>query len=79
LASFLDQLVQSGQYPSPEEALNEAVQLLQEWEGAEDALEALLREAEESGPAREVTPKIGPPSSGKGWRSCDRENRLDHR
>jgi len=65
LASFLNELVQSGQYPSAEEALNEAVHLLQEREGAGDALESLLREAEESGPAREVTPED--------WAAIERE------
>ena len=55
LAQFLDHLVQGGQYRSAEEALNTAVALLKEREDAEDQLETLLREAEESGPATEMT------------------------
>jgi putative addiction module CopG family antidote len=57
LEQFVDRLVQGGQYRSAEEALNTAVELLKERESAEDRLETLLREAEESGPATEMTPE----------------------
>jgi antitoxin ParD1/3/4 len=54
LAEFLERLVQRGRYRSAEEALNSAVELLKERENAEDQLERLLREAEDSGPAAEM-------------------------
>jgi antitoxin ParD1/3/4 len=54
LAQFLERLVQGGRYRSAEEALNSAVELLKERENAEDQLERLLREAEDSGPAAEM-------------------------
>ena len=55
LESFLNSMVQRGHYPSPEEALNKAVQLLKDREEAETELEAMLQEAEDSGPATEMT------------------------
>lgn len=57
LEQFVDRLVRGGQYRSAEEALNTAVELLKERENTEDRLETLLREAEESGPATEMTPE----------------------
>ncbi len=57
LERFLNQRIQSGRYRSAEEALNRAVELLRDMEEAEGRLEALLQEAEESGPATEMTPQ----------------------
>jgi antitoxin ParD1/3/4 len=55
LERFLDEQVRSGRYPSTEEAVSKAVELLKEMEGAETRLETLLQEAEDSGPATEMT------------------------
>ena len=55
LERFLNDRVQSGSYRSVEEAVNEAVQQLKETEEAETKLESLLQEAEDSGPATEMT------------------------
>ncbi len=55
LERFLNEQVRSGRYPSAEEAVNKAVELLKEMEAAESRLEALLEEAEDSGPATEMT------------------------
>jgi antitoxin ParD1/3/4 len=65
LERFLNEQVRSGRYPSTEEAVNKAVQLLKETEEAEGRLEALLEEAEESGPATEMT--------GQDWADIERE------
>ena len=56
LEAFLHRAVETGQYRSTEEALNAAVELLQRREAAEDRLESLLQEAEDSGPATQMTP-----------------------
>ena len=57
LEKFIDAKIQSGEYHSAEEALNKAVELLKHQEEAESKLEGLLQEAEESGPATEMTAK----------------------
>jgi antitoxin ParD1/3/4 len=55
LERFLNEQVRSGRYPSTEEAVTKAVELLKEMEEAESRLESLLQEAEDSGPATEMT------------------------
>ena len=55
LEKFLNECVQNGRYQSREDALNAALQLLKEAQEAEGRLEMLLEEAEESGPATEMT------------------------
>ncbi len=57
LEKFLSDRIQSGRYHSAEEALNEAVELLKQTEEAENRLEALLQEAEDSGPPTEMAPQ----------------------
>ena len=47
--------VHSGQYATPEAVVEEALRLLKERDRAEDRLEALLQEAEDSGEATEMT------------------------
>ena len=47
--------VHSGQYATPEAVVEEALRLLKERDQAEDRLEALLQEAEDSGEATEMT------------------------
>lgn len=55
LEQFLNEQVRSGRYSSPEEAVGKAVELLKETDEAEGRLETLLEEAEDSGPATEMT------------------------
>jgi len=55
LERFLNEQVRSGRYSSAEEAVSHAVALLKEMEEAETRLETLLQEAEDSGPATEMT------------------------
>ena len=55
LERFLNEQVQSGRYSSTEEAVRKAVELLKEAGEAESRLETLLQEAEDSGPATELT------------------------
>jgi antitoxin ParD1/3/4 len=55
LERFLNEQVRSGRYSSKEEAVGKAVELLKEMEEAEGRLETLLPEAEDSGPATEMT------------------------
>jgi antitoxin ParD1/3/4 len=55
LERFLNEQVRSGRYSSTEEAVSKAVALLKETEEAEGRLETLLVEAEDSGPATEMT------------------------
>jgi antitoxin ParD1/3/4 len=55
LERFLNEQVRSGRYPSTEEAVSRAVELLKDMEEAESRLETLLQEAEDSGPATEMT------------------------
>ena len=52
---LIKEKVQSGQYPTPEAVVEEAMRLLKERDQAEDRLEALLQEAEDSGEATEMT------------------------
>jgi len=52
---FLDEEVRRGRYSSKEEAVGKAVELLKEMEEGESQLETLLQEAEDSGPATEMT------------------------
>lgn len=55
LEKFINECVDRGRYNSTNEAVNAAVGLLRESESAESRLEELLLEAEESGPAEEMT------------------------
>jgi antitoxin ParD1/3/4 len=55
LERFLNEQVKSGRYPSTEDAVSKAVELLKEMEEAEGRLETLLQEAEDSGPAADMT------------------------
>ena len=55
LERFLNEQVRSGRYASKEEAVWKAVELLREMEEAEGRLETLLQEAEDTGPATEMT------------------------
>jgi putative addiction module CopG family antidote len=55
LERFLNEQVRTGRYHSTEEAVGKAVELLKEMEEGESWLETLLREAEDSGPATEMT------------------------
>lgn len=55
LEQFLNEQVRSGRYPSTEAAVSKAVELLKEMDEAESRLETLLQEAEDSGPATEMT------------------------
>ena len=55
LERFLNEQVRNGRYASPEEAVSRAVELLKETEEAERRLDTLLQEAEDSGPATEMT------------------------
>jgi putative addiction module CopG family antidote len=55
LEKLVNEKVQSGQYRTPEAVVEEALQLLTERDRTEDRLEALLQEAENSGPAVEMT------------------------
>ena len=52
---LIEEKVRSGQYPTPEAVVEEALRLLKERDQAEDRLEALLQEAEDSGEATEMT------------------------
>jgi len=65
LERFLNEQVRSGRYASPEEAVGKAVKLLKETEEAENRLETLLQEAEDSGPATEMT--------GEDWADIEKE------
>ncbi|PYV26627.1 MAG: type II toxin-antitoxin system ParD family antitoxin [Acidobacteria bacterium] len=47
--------VQSGQYPTPEAVVEEAMRLLKERDQGEGRLQSLLQEAEDSGEASEMT------------------------
>ena len=49
LEKLVNEKIQSGQYRSSDEVFNAALQLLKERDQAEDRLEGLLREADESG------------------------------
>jgi putative addiction module CopG family antidote len=55
LENFCQQELQSGRYKSPDELVNRALSLLKRTGEAERRLEMLLQEAEESGPATEMT------------------------
>jgi antitoxin ParD1/3/4 len=55
LEQFLTEQVGSGRYSSTEEVIGKAVELLKQIEEAEGRLETLLKEAEDSGPATEMT------------------------
>ena len=55
LERFLNEQVQSGRYSSRDEAVSKAVELLKQTEEAESRLETLLEEAEDCGPATEMT------------------------
>ena len=55
LERFLNEQVRNGRYSSPDEAVRKAVELLKEMDESENRLEVLLQEAEESGPATEMT------------------------
>ena len=55
LEKLVSEKVKSGQYASPAEVLNRALDLLKKHDQAEHRLEVLLQEAEESGPATDLT------------------------
>jgi antitoxin ParD1/3/4 len=55
LERLVNEKVQSGEYGSPDEVLVRALELLKEHDEAERRLEVLLPEAEDSGPATELT------------------------
>ena len=55
LEKLVNEKIQSGQYHSTDEVFNAALQLLKERDDAENRLEALLQEAEDSGPPTEMT------------------------
>jgi antitoxin ParD1/3/4 len=55
LERFLNEQVRSSRYSSKEEAVGKAVELIKEMEEAEGRLETVLQEAEDSGPATEMT------------------------
>jgi antitoxin ParD1/3/4 len=54
LEKLVNEKVQTGQYRSPDDVLNAALDLLRERDEAERRLEQLLQEGEESGPATEM-------------------------
>ena len=54
LERLIGEKIQSGQYGSPDDVLNAALDLLRERDEAERRLETLLQEAEDSGPATEM-------------------------
>lgn len=55
LERFLQEQIQAGRYRSIDEAVTKAVELLKETQEAESVIEALLQEAEDSGPPTELT------------------------
>ena len=55
LERFLQEQIRSGRFRSADEATGRAVELLKESEEAESKLETLLQEAEDSGPAADMT------------------------
>ena len=55
LQQFLNEQVLSGRYSSTEEGVRKAVELLKQTDEAEGLLETLLQQAEDSGPASEMT------------------------
>ena len=57
LEKLINEKVQSGLYRTPDEVINEALNLLKERDQAEQRLETLLQEAEDSGTATEMTPQ----------------------
>ena len=57
LENLVNEKIKSGHYRSAEEVLNAALQLLKEHDEAEDRLESLLQEGEDSGPGMEMTAK----------------------
>ncbi len=57
LEEFLNEKVESRKYRTAQAVIEEALQLLKERDQAEDRLEALLQEAEDSGGATEMTKK----------------------
>ena len=73
LQKLVDDKVRSGEYRSADEVLATALTLLRERDEAERRLESLLQEAEDSGPASEVT--------AADWAEIEREGlrRLDAR
>jgi putative addiction module CopG family antidote len=69
LETLVSQKVSSGEFPSAEAVVEEGLRLLKARDRAESRLEMLLLEAEESGPATEMT--------GRGWDDIRREVRQD--
>lgn len=55
LEKLISQKLESGEYPTAEAVVEEGLRLLNVRDKAEAQLEALLLEAEESGPATEMT------------------------
>jgi putative addiction module CopG family antidote len=57
LEELIKEKVQNGQYRSADDVFDAALSLLQERDHAEDHLERLLQEAEDSGAPAEMTPQ----------------------
>jgi len=70
LEKLVSRELESGKYPSPEAVIEEGLRLLRARDKAEARLESLLIEAEESGPATEMSPQE--------WDEIRREVREAH-
>jgi antitoxin ParD1/3/4 len=70
LEKLISQKLESGEYPTAEAVVEEGLRLLNVRDSAEARVEALLLEAEESGPATEMT--------GQEWDDIRREVRESH-
>lgn len=55
LEKLVNEKVETGRYSTPEAVVKEALELLKQRDQAEDRLEALLQEAEDSGEGKEMT------------------------
>ena len=55
MEKLIKEQVESGHFQNPEAVVEEALRLLTERDRAETRLESLLQEAEDSGPASEMT------------------------
>ena len=55
MEKLIKEQVESGHFQNPEAVVEEALRLLPERDRAETRLESLLQEAEDSGPASEMT------------------------
>ena len=71
LEELVKEKVQNGQYRSADDVFDTALSLLKERDQDEDHLERLLQEAEDSGPATDMTPQD--------WEDIRREVHERHR